>query len=95
MERIESIVEASRLPNVRVGVIPWTKPVDVFCTHSFDLYDDTAAIIGTEVSSVPFVEPDHIAVYEDTFARLSEVAAFGNEARRELARIHADYRMLA
>ena len=44
---------------------------------------------------MPFVEPDDIAVYEDTFARLADVAAFGEDARRELARIHTDYRMLA
>lgn len=45
VEQIEAIVEASRRPNVRIGIIPWTTPVRVFCTHAFHLYDATAAVV--------------------------------------------------
>ncbi|MPY81641.1 MAG: hypothetical protein GEV04_25410 [Actinophytocola sp.] len=65
------------------------------CTHSFNIYDASAVVVGTEVSSATFTEPDDVQLYLDLFGRLEEVASFGEDARRELARIGNDYRLLA
>lgn len=94
-EQIDAIVEATRLPNVRIGIIPWTRPVGVFCTHAFHLYDSAAVAAGNELETVPYTEPDKVRVYEDLFAELEAVALFGDDARRELVRIGNDYRLLA
>ncbi|WP_020577330.1 helix-turn-helix domain-containing protein [Actinopolymorpha alba] len=95
VEQIEAIAEASRMPNVAIGIIPWMRPMTTFCTHSFDIYDSTAAVVGTEANSVPFGDPADVESYERAFARLEAVASFGEDARRELARIGSDYRLLA
>lgn len=94
-EQIDAVVEATRVPNVQLGIIPWTRPVRTVCTHSFNIYDASAVVVGTEVSSATFTEPDDVQLYLDLFGRLEEVASFGEDARRELARIGNDYRLLA
>lgn len=93
--QIDAIAEASRRPNVRLGIIPWTTPVTVTCTHGFHLYDDAAVVFGTETASGVLDTADDIAVYEQLFQRLDHVASFGENARRELARIGNDYRLLS
>lgn len=95
VEQVEVIAEASRVPNLRLGVIPWTRPVRFTCTHTFNLYDDAAVVVGTEVSSAVFTDPDDVQLYVDLFRQAEAAAVFGDDARRELARVAADYRMLA
>ena len=93
-EQLDWIIEASRRPNVRVGVIPWTRAVEVFCSHAFRLYDSSTAVVETKPAPVPFTEQVDVAVYEELFNELESLAAFGNEGRRELARISNEYRLL-
>jgi hypothetical protein len=50
-DQLDHIVEASRLPTVRVGVIPWTTPVRAAPMHGFDLHDRRAAIVGIETAT--------------------------------------------
>lgn len=95
VEQIEVIAEVSRLSSVRVGIIPWTRSARFAVTHAFDIYDDAAVVVGTEVLAPTYTEPVDVQVYVDTFARLEALASFGEDARRELARIAGDYRMLA
>lgn len=95
VEQIEAIVDATRMTNLRVGIIPWTTPAQVVCSHSFDMYDSAAVVVGTEVSSATFTEPDDVNLYLDVFGRLEGLAVFGEDARRELTRIAGDYRLLA
>lgn len=95
IEQIESLVEVTRIPHVRLGVVPWTTPMRVTCTHGFHLYDSAAVVFGTETAAGVLDDPDDIAVYETLFGRVEASASFGEDARRELARVAADYRMLA
>lgn len=93
--QVDAIVEATRKEHLRIGIIPWTTPVHVICTHSFNLYDEGAVVVGTEVSAGAFTRPEDVQLYVDLFAQLEAAASFGEEARRELARIANDYRLLA
>jgi transcriptional regulator with XRE-family HTH domain len=93
-EQLDTIIAASRRTNVRLGVIPWTTPVDVFCTHAFHLYDSAAVVIGTEVAAGMLSAADDVTVYERLFERLTAVASIGDEARRELLRVRNDYQLL-
>lgn len=92
--QIDHLADVSRRPNVRLGIIPWTTPMRVTCTHGFHLYDQAAVVFGTEVSSGVLDEPDDIAAYEQLFGQIEQAAAFGDDARRELARIGGEYRLL-
>lgn len=93
-EQIDALVEATRQPALRLGIIPWTRPVNVVTNAGFHLYDSAAVVIGTEAASATFTEPDDVGVYEDLFTQLEAVASFGGDARRELARIGSEYRLL-
>ncbi|MGW6279085.1 helix-turn-helix domain-containing protein [Kribbella sp. NPDC055071] len=93
-DQLDAIIAASRRPNVRFGVIPWTTPVDVFCTHAFHIFDSAAVTVGTEVASGVLDAPEDVGVYEQLFDRLLVVASTGDDARRELMRIRTDYQLL-
>jgi transcriptional regulator with XRE-family HTH domain len=93
-EQLDKIIAASRRTNVRLGVIPWTTPVDVFCTHAFHIYDSAAVVIGTEVAAGMLAAAEDVTVYERLFERLIAVASTGDDARRELLRIRNDYQLL-
>lgn len=93
-EQLDAIAEVE-LPNVRLGIIPWTTPVQLFPRHGFHLYDDDAVIVGTETATATMTGAADIATYVELFDMLEQVAVFGEEAREHFARIAADYRRLA
>ncbi len=93
-DQLDALIVASRRPNVRIGLIPWTTPVTVFCTHAFHIYDSSAVTIGTEVASGVLNAQDDVTVYEELFEQLEAVAAAGDDGRRELMRIRSDYQLL-
>lgn len=94
IQQIDAIVEASELPNLEVGIIPYSTPVTVFPRHGFHLYDSDAVIIGTETGTATIVDSEDIAGYEQLFAHLKELAVTSNEALKVLKRIAGDYRRL-
>jgi hypothetical protein len=90
-----AISDASRRPNVRIGIIPWTTPVTQFPRGGFHLFDDDAAIVATDVATATMTAPADVATYAEIFTSLERTASFGDEAREHLARIAADYQRLA
>lgn len=95
IEQLDAIAAALNLPNVRIGIIPYTTPVAFFPRHGFHLYDSDAAIIGTETGTATIVDSEDVSRYEQMFADLENVAATGDDARGALTRISDDYRRLA
>lgn len=94
IEQLDAIAAATKLPNVLVGVIPYSTPVAVFPRHGFHLYDSDAVIVGMETGTATIVDQGDIDRYEEMFARLEDVAATGDDARAALNRIADDYRNL-
>jgi transcriptional regulator with XRE-family HTH domain len=92
--QMDRIAEVSRLPNVRVGIIPWTTEAHVFPGHEFHLYDERLAIVGIETATATIQDPRDIAVYVELFTELERLAAFDAAGREVLARTAADYRSL-
>jgi transcriptional regulator with XRE-family HTH domain len=93
-EQVDAIAVATEMPNVEIGIIPYTTPAAICPRHGFHLYDSDAAIIGTETGTATVTDPDDIAAYERMFGQLYDLAAMGAAARDVLARIAADYRRL-
>jgi transcriptional regulator with XRE-family HTH domain len=93
-EQLGHIAEISNRPHVRVGVIPWTTPADVFPLHGFSVYDDRAVIVGTRVATAFLTEPDDVAEHVKLFGALEALAAWDDAARGHLGRIAADFRTL-
>jgi transcriptional regulator with XRE-family HTH domain len=82
---------AARLP---VGVIPWTRPVSVFTTTGFSLYDRRTVILGTRSGTSFITDPRDVADYVALFDTLTSVAVFGQEAQSILGGFADAYRAL-
>lgn len=94
IDQLAHIEAATNLPNVRVGVIGYTTPAEIFVQEGFDLYDTRAVIIGTTTATATITDTHDLSIYDQLFTDLQGLAAFDGDARRELARIAADYRRL-
>jgi len=94
IEQLDAVAAATKLPNVRIGIIPYSTPVTVFPRHGFHLYDSDAVIIGTETGTATIVDSEDISRYEQMFTDLENVAATGDDAQTALARVSDDYRRL-
>ena len=92
IEQLDRITAVSELPNVRIGIVAWTTEVDVFPSSAFHLYDDRLAIVGTLSATATIGDPRDVELYLNQFDAVSRLAAYGDAARRVLARIRDDYR---
>jgi len=90
--QMDHIADASRHPNVQVGVIPWSTRVHVFPGHEFSLYDERMAIVGIETATATIEDPRDVAVYTGLFAELEKLAEFDESSRDHLSRIAQKYR---
>lgn len=84
-DQLDRVVEASRRSNVRIGVIPWTARVDIAPMHGFDLFDERAAVVGTETATAILTSPPDVAAYVKLFDDLEGLAVFGDDARVEIS----------
>jgi len=82
---------AGRLP---VGVIPWTRPVTVFTTTGFSLYDRRTVILGTRSGTSFITDPRDVADYVSLFDTLTSLALFGQEAQSIISGLADAYREL-
>ncbi len=94
IEQIGAITAATELPNVDIGIIPFSASAVIFPRHGFHLYDSDAVIVGTETGTATITDAEDIASYEQMFTQLQEIASMGADARPILDRIAADYRNL-
>jgi transcriptional regulator with XRE-family HTH domain len=93
-EQVDRIADAIDRPNVKLGFIPWHKPVDFLPMTGFHIYDQRAVVVGTWSGTAIIRNSEEVEVYEDLFQRVVSLAVFGDEARTELRRIADDYRRL-
>jgi len=94
IEQIEALITAAELPNVDLGIIPFSAPAVIFPRHGFHLFDSDAVILGTETGTATITGGDDVADYERMFGQLQDIALMGPDARPTLERIAADYRAL-
>lgn len=91
--QLEHVAAVSRLPNVHIGVIPWGESVEAVALHTFDLFDERAAVVGT-VSATAFIsDPGDVAKFAKLFDALSSAAVFGDDARTILTDAAELYRV--
>jgi hypothetical protein len=95
LDQIEAVRAAIDLPNVEIGIIPFSAPpLGIFPRHGFHLYDGDCAIWGSESGTATITDGEDVARYEKMFGRLAAAASTGNAARPVLDRIASDYRAL-
>lgn len=94
-EQIEHLAQASERPNVRVGIIPWTRPVTHPVLHGFHLYDKRAVMVSTETAIATMTDRLQVTDFETRFSLYAELADWDDDARPALERLAREYRNLS
>lgn len=94
ISQLTRLIEESRRPNVRLGLVTWTTPVTVPVLHAIDLYDSRAVMFGTQTATALITEPNEVEEYESHWAEVSAFVTWGEEARSALARAISDYQAI-
>ncbi|GAB2584203.1 helix-turn-helix transcriptional regulator [Streptomyces capparidis] len=69
------------LPNVSLGVIPFTAPRRVWPLEAFYLFDSRQASVELLTAAVNVTAPTEITTYRKAFSELSRIAVYGAAAR--------------
>jgi hypothetical protein len=94
LAQLDRLLAVESLDTVRLGVIPWTRPVPVLPRHGFTLCDRRSVVVEAFPSERISTETDDFARYEDMFSRLEGAAVFGGEARDLLMQVMGEFRRL-
>ena len=94
LAQLDRIASLATLPNVSVGVIPWSVLAPVPVATMFVLFDDRLALVETMHAEQLLREGQQIGAYLDQFERLEALAQHDDEARATLDRIASDLRGL-
>jgi hypothetical protein len=94
IDQLAAIAAAIDLPNVDIGIIPFSAPATFFPRHGWHLYDSDAVLVGTETGLATVTDGEDVARYERLFSQLQELAHTGEAARAVLDRIAGDYENL-
>ncbi|MFC8079200.1 helix-turn-helix domain-containing protein [Streptomyces sp. NPDC057307] len=69
------------LPNVSLGIIPFSAERRVWPLEAFYLFDDHRASVELLTAAVNVSAPSEITTYAKAFSQLAEMAVYGSDAR--------------
>jgi len=92
--QLDHLAELTHRPNLRLGVIPWDRPLTMHARHAFHLYDTHTVIVGTESGTAFITDSVEVDAYHRRFTELEHVAVFGDQAAQVFGRVADDYRTL-
>lgn len=69
------------LPNVSLGIVPFTAGRRVWPLEAFYLFDNRRVSVELLTAAVNISAPGEIAVYAKAFSQLAEIAVYGSAAR--------------
>ena len=95
VEQLDRIVQESRRPNVRLGIIEWTTPATVPAMHGFTIYDSRAILLGTLTATAIVTDRRDVQGYEEHWAELEPIVSYDEAARAAIERVAADYRSIS
>jgi transcriptional regulator with XRE-family HTH domain len=88
-DQLRHLVEASRLPRLRLGILPTrARHYMTFC--GFWIFDDREVQIETYSAAVRIRQPREIALYAKAFEHYSRRAVYGQQARDLISQVIAD-----
>ena len=94
LAQLDRLLAVESLSTVRLGVIPWRRPVPLLPRHGFTLCDQQAVVIEAFTGERVSVDSAEVAAYEEAFHRFQEASVFGGEARELLLRVMKEFREL-
>lgn len=83
--QIDHLISLSRLPNVRIGVMPLGKTAPVTALDTFTIYDRSLVTVETTTGIIVLRDFRDVTVYLDLFAALEEHARFDDAGREHLS----------
>jgi transcriptional regulator with XRE-family HTH domain len=92
LAQFDRLLAVESLSTVRLGVIPWRRPVPLLPRHGFTLCDQRAVVIEAFADERVTVDPGELAAYEATFGRFERAAVFGDDVRELLLRLMEEFR---
>ncbi|MET7296498.1 Scr1 family TA system antitoxin-like transcriptional regulator [Streptomyces griseoloalbus] len=94
LAQLDRLLAVESLGTVRLGVIPWRRPVPVLPRYGFTLCDRRAVVVETFSSERVSGDVAEVASYEETFGRFEQAAVFGDEVRELLLLVMKEFRDL-
>ncbi|MCH0557680.1 helix-turn-helix transcriptional regulator [Streptomyces sp. MUM 16J] len=94
LAQFDRLLAVESLSTVRLGVIPWRRPVPVLPRHGFTLCDRRAVVVETFAGERVSVDSGEVTAYEETFSRFERAAVFGDEVRKLLLQVMEEFRDL-
>ncbi|MGW5612702.1 helix-turn-helix domain-containing protein [Streptomyces sp. NPDC003877] len=94
LAQLDRLLAVESLSTVRLGVVPWRRPVPVLPRHGFTLCDRRAVVVETFGAERVSVDSAEVASYEETFGRFERAAVFGGELRELLLLVMQEFRDL-
>ncbi|RST11128.1 XRE family transcriptional regulator [Streptomyces sp. WAC05374] len=94
LAQLDRLLAVESLSTVRLGVVPWRRPVPLLPRHGFTLCDRRAVVVEAFAGEQVSVDPAELAAYEATFSRFERAAVFGDEVRDLLLRVMKEFRDL-
>ncbi|MFI6209369.1 helix-turn-helix domain-containing protein [Streptomyces sp. NPDC051041] len=94
LAQLDRLLAVESLSTVRLGVIPWRRPVPLLPRHGFTLCDRRAVVVETFTGERVSVDSAELAAYEEAFGRFERAAVFGDEVRELLLRVMKEFREL-
>lgn len=88
----EHLADLVELPNVQLGIVPWTRPTNRPVSHAFQIYDERAVMLASETSVALITDPREVADFADRFEIYAAFADYGSEAQVVFQRIAQEYR---
>ncbi|MFM9450371.1 helix-turn-helix domain-containing protein [Streptomyces europaeiscabiei] len=95
LAQLDRLLAVESLTTVRLGVIPWDRPVPVMPRHGFTLCDRSAVVVEAFRDEQVSDGGDEVASYEEAFGSFEGAAIFGGEVRELLLRVMKEFRDLA
>ncbi|MFF0892283.1 helix-turn-helix domain-containing protein [Streptomyces sp. NPDC003278] len=94
LAQLDRLLAVESLSTVRLGVIPWRRPVPVLPRHGFMLCDRRAVVVETFGAERVSADSAEVASYEETFGRFEGAAVFGAAVRELLLQVMKEFRDL-
>ncbi|WP_438291783.1 helix-turn-helix domain-containing protein [Streptomyces sp. HUAS TT7] len=83
--QLDRLVSLTRLPNVRIGVIPLSSPMPEIPLNTFTIYDRRIATVETSTGVLVFRDHRDVSAYLDEFETYKGFALFGEQSRECLS----------
>ncbi|WP_369235068.1 helix-turn-helix domain-containing protein [Streptomyces sp. R21] len=91
--QIDRLVSLSRLPHVRLGVVPAGPAAPRGPMNTFTIYDDRLVTVENFTGRIVFREFRDIAEHRNIFNQFEQAALLGDSARKQLSQWAETYRV--